>query len=369
MPDVIASAPGRINLVGEHAGYNQSFVLPVAIDRRTYTAVGRRGGELFIAFSKELGKKTSFEILPGRFEHSNFWVNYVKGACTLLNKDKTIEGTNFAVGSTVPRGSGLSSSAAYVVSIIEAVAHLYGVDLDEMDVPILAQRIENEFIGVQTGIMDPFVAKFAREGSALLIDTRSLEYQHIPMPEGCSILVCVTGVKRALATTEYNRRQQQCQEAVAELCRILDRNLTSLRDVTAEEIKEVDGEMDQTLYMRALHVVTENDRVVKTGAALMNGDKEFVGNLMLESHASLRRNYQVSGPELDAFVEIAEPLEGVYGARMTGAGFGGSAICLVESGNENELATRIAREYKQRGFEDGYVFVARTGCGSRIEKS
>lgn len=368
-PDLVTSAQGRINLIGEHTDYNEGFVLPMAIDRRTYTAAGKRGGGLFIAFSKELGKKTSFEILPGRFEHSNFWVNYIKGACSLLNKGKTIEGTNFAIGSTVPRGSGLSSSAAYVVSIIEAITHLYGINLKEIEVPVLAQRIENEFIGVQSGIMDPFAAKFAREGSALLIDTRSLEYEYIPMPQDCSILVCVTGVKRALATTEYNKRRQQCQEAVTGLSEILNKKIASLRDVTIDELKDVDGKMDHVLYMRALHVVTENDRVVRTAEALKNDDKKLVGKLMLESHVSLCNNYQVSGPELDAFVEIAEPLDGVYGARMTGAGFGGSAICFVDSEDEDKLAAKIASEYKKRGFENGNVFIARTGCGSRVERN
>jgi len=369
MPDVVTSAPGRINLMGEHTDYNEGYVLPIAIDRRTYTAAGKRNGNLFIAFSKELGKKTSFEILSGKFEQTNFWVNYIKGACTILNAERPVEGINFAVGSTVPRGSGLSSSAAYVVSVIEAIAYLSGIVLKDIDVAVLAQRIENEFVGVQSGIMDPFVAKFAREGSALLIDTKTLEHQYITMPEDCSILVCVTGVKRALATTEYNKRRQQCQEAVAELSKVLDRSITSLRDVTIDELKNVDGEVDRTLYLRALHVVSENDRAVKTGAALTNGDKEFVGDMMLESHMSLCNNFQVSGPELNAFVDIAEPLEGVYGSRMTGAGFGGSAICLVDSRNEDELTKKIAFEYKRRGYENGTVFIARTGYGSRVEKS
>lgn len=368
-PDIVTSAPGRINLIGEHTDYNQGYVLPVAIDRRTFTAAGRRGGELFIAFSKELGKKTSFEMLTGRFEHTNFWVNYIKGACSILSARNKIEGTNFAIGSTVPRGSGLSSSAAYVVSIIEAISHLYGVALKDIEIPAIAQRIENEYVGVQSGIMDPFVAKFAREGTAILVDTKTLDYQYIPIPKDCSILVCVTGVKRALATTEYNRRRQQCQEAVKSLSALLNKELTSLRDVMLDDLKSVDGKMDRILYMRALHVVTENDRVVKTGAALLNGDIKFVGDLMYESHMSLRNNFQVSGPELDTYVEIAQKLDGVHGARMTGAGFGGSAICLVDSSREEELVAKIAHEYNRRGFENGSVFVARTGCGSRIERN
>jgi galactokinase len=368
-PDIITSAPGRVNLIGEHTDYNEGFVLPIAIDRRTYIAAGKRGGKLFIAFSKELGKKTSFEVLSGRFEHSNFWVNYIKGACTLLNSVKSIDGINFAVGSTVPRGSGLSSSAAYVVSIIEAVSRLYDIQLKDIEVPTLAQQIENEFVGVHSGIMDPFVAKFAREGTALLIDTRSLEYQYVPLLRDCSILVCVTGAKRALATTAYNKRREQCRQALSTLSDKLNKKFCALRDVTLDELKNVEHEMDHLLYLRALHVVTENERVIKTASALKKELKSLVGKLMLESHMSLRTNYEVSSPELDAFVEISEPLEGVYGARMTGAGFGGSAICLVDSNRENELAPEIARKYREHGFESGNVFIARTGCGSRVEIS
>ncbi len=368
-PEIVTSAPGRINLIGEHTDYNEGFVLPIAIDRRTYTAAGRRGGKLFIAFSREISKKTSFEIEAGKFERSNFWVNYIKGACSLLGEVKPIEGMNFAIGSTVPRGSGLSSSAAFVVSIIDAVTHLYDIKIKDIEVPILAQRIENEFVGVQSGIMDPFVAKFAREHNALLIDTRSLQYEHVPIPEDCSILVCVTGVKRALATTEYNRRREQCQQAVSALSEKLNKKINSLRDVTVGELKSVENEMDRTLYMRAFHVVTENERVVKTVEALKKDDRNLVGKLMLESHMSLRTNFEVSSPELDAFVEISEQLNGVYGARMTGGGFGGSAICFVNANYENELANEIARKYKDRGYDNGVVFIARTGGGSHIERS
>ncbi len=368
-PEIVTSAPGRINLIGEHTDYNGGFVLPVAIDRRTYTAAGRRGGDLFIAFSKELSKKTSFEIEPGKFEHSNFWVNYIKGACTLLNDVKSVKGVNFAIGSTVPRGSGLSSSAAYVVSIIEAVARLYDIRLKEIEIPLLAQRIENEFVGVQSGIMDPFVAKFARENSALLVDAHSLEYKHVPISPNCSLLVCVTGVKRALATTEYNKRRQQCQTAVVSLSELLRREICSLREVSLEELEGVRAEMDPTLFARALHVITESQRALQTFAALEKGDLGLVGKLMLESHMSLRSNYEVSSPELDTFVEIAEQSEGVYGARMTGAGFGGSAICLVDASLEEELSAEISEKYKERGYEDGYVFIARTGSGSRVERS
>ncbi len=366
-PDIITSAPGRINLIGEHTDYNDGFVLPMAIDRRTYTAAGRRGGKLFIAFSKELGKKTSFEILSGRFENSNFWVNYIKGACTFLSTMKSIDGINFAVGSTVPRGSGLSSSAAYVVSVIEAVSHLYDIPLQDVEIPKLAQRIENEFIGVQSGIMDPFIAKFARKETALLIDTRSLEYQYVPLLHDCSMLICVTGTKRALATTEYNKRRQQCGDALAILSKKCGKKFDALRDVTLDELKGVEHEMDRVLYLRALHVVTENERVIKTVSALKKDMRSLAGKLMLESHMSLRTNYEVSSPELDAFVEISEQLEGVYGARMTGAGFGGSAICLIDSNQEDELAKEIAHKYMERGFESGSVFIARAGSGSRVE--
>lgn len=368
-PEIVTSAPGRINLIGEHTDYNGGFVLPVAIDRRTYTAAGRRGGDLFIAFSKELSKKTSFEIEPGKFEHSNFWVNYIKGACTLLNDVKPVKGVNFAIGSTVPRGSGLSSSAAYVVSIIEAVSRLYDIRMKEIEIPLLARRIENEFVGVQSGIMDPFVAKFAREDNALLVDAQSLEYKHVPISPDCSLLVCVTGVKRALATTEYNNRRQQCQSAVDSLSELLHREISSLREVSLAELDGVRVDMDPTLYARALHVITESKRALQTFEALERNDLGMVGKMMLESHMSLRSNYEVSSPELDTFVEIAEQSEGVYGARMTGAGFGGSAICLVDSNMEEELTAEISAKYRNRGYDGGYVFIARTGGGSRVERS
>ncbi len=367
--DVVASAPGRVNLIGEHSDYNDGLVLSMAIDRRTYTAAGRRGGDLFIAFSNELGKKTSFEVIAGRFEHSNFWVNYIKGVCALLGEAKPIEGTNFAISSTVPRGSGLSSSAAYVVSIIEAVSSLYDIKLKDIEVPVLARRIENEFVGVQSGIVDPFVAKFAKEQNALLIDTRSLDFQHVPISEDCSILVCVTGVKRALATTEYNKRRQQCHQALTTISEKLGKKLHTLRDVSIEDLRSVKGSVDETLYARAHHIVTENERAVRTVSALRKNDMSMVGKLMLESHMSLRTHFEVSSPELDAFVEIAEQLDGVYGARMTGAGFGGSAICLVDSAYEEELSNQIAQRYKMVGFENGMVFLARSGMGSHVERS
>lgn len=366
-PDIVTSAPGRINLIGEHTDYNGGYVLPIAIDRRTYTAAGRRGGDLFIAFSKELGKKTSFEIQPGKFEHSNFWVNYIKGVCTLLSDAKPVKGANFAIASTVPRGSGLSSSAAYVVSIIEAVSRLYDIRMKDVEVPLLAQRIENEFVGVQSGIMDPFVAKFALENTALLVDAQSLEFKYVQISPNCSFLVCVTGVKRALATTEYNKRRQQCQLAVESLSQKLSREISLLREVSLDELKCVKEDMDPTLYSRALHVVSESKRALQTFDALEKDDLSLVGKLMLESHLSLRSNYEVSSPELDTFVEIAEQSDGVYGARMTGAGFGGSAICLVDSNREEELSAEIAAKYKERGYNDGYVFIARTGNGSRVE--
>ncbi len=366
-PDVVASAPGRVNLIGEHSDYNDGLVLSVAIDRRTYTAAGRRGGDLFIAYSNELGKKTSFEVIAGRFEHSNFWVNYIKGACSLLGEVKPVQGTNFAISSTVPRGSGLSSSAAYVVSIIEAVSHLYDVELKEIEIPVLAQRIENEFVGVQSGIMDPFVAKFAREDNALLVDTRSLDYQQVPISDDCSMLVCVTGVKRALATTEYNKRRQQCQLALSAISAKLEKNFSSLRDVTIEDLRSVKGSINDVLYSRAYHIITENERATMAVSALRKNDRTMMGKLMLESHMSLRTHFQVSSRELDAFVEIAERMDGVYGARMTGAGFGGSAICLVDSSYEDDLCREIDAKYRQQGFENGNVFIARTGMGSHVE--
>ncbi|MGB9591544.1 MAG: galactokinase [Candidatus Kryptoniota bacterium] len=366
-PDIISSAPGRINLMGEHTDYNDGFVLPVAIDRRTYTAAGRRGGRLFIAFSKELGKKTSFEITPNRFEHTNFWANYLKGAALLLSRYGLIEGTNFAIASTVPRGSGLSSSTAFVVSVVESLIHLYNLNVEKLEIPKIARQIENDFVGVQSGIMDPFVATFAKANTAILLDTRSLQYEYIPFPKDLSILVCVTGLKRALANTEYNRRKEECQQAVNALSKITGRKITSLRDVTHEDLADAINELPPLLYRRATHIITENERVHQMADALRQNNLTIAGKLMIESHLSLRSNYEVSSRELDSFVEVAEQLYGVYGARMTGAGFGGSVVCLADSQVEEELTKEILQKYKERGFESGSVFIARTGSGLQIE--
>ncbi|MGC8652518.1 MAG: galactokinase [Candidatus Kryptoniota bacterium] len=366
-PDIISSAPGRINLMGEHTDYNDGFVLPVAIDRRTYTAAGRRGGRLFIAFSKELGKKTSFEITPNRFEHTNFWANYLKGAALLLSRYGLIEGTNFAIASTVPRGSGLSSSTAFVVSVVESLIHLYNLNVEKLEIPKIARQIENDFVGVQSGIMDPFVATFAKANTAILLDTRSLQYEYIPFPKDLSILVCVTGLKRALANTEYNRRKEECQQAVKALSKITGRKITSLRDVTHEDLADAINELPPLLYRRATHIITENERVHQMADALRQNNLTIAGKLMIESHLSLRSNYEVSSRELDSFVEVAEQLYGVYGARMTGAGFGGSVVCLADSQVEEELTKEILQKYKERGFESGSVFIARTGSGLQIE--
>lgn len=368
-PDVISSAPGRINLMGEHTDYNDGFVLPVAIDRRTYTAAGRRGGKLFIAFSKELGKKTSFEITPNRFEHTNFWANYLKGAALLLSRYGMVEGTNFAIASTVPRGSGLSSSTAFVVSVIKSLIQLYNLNVEKSEIPKIARQIENDFVGVQSGIMDPFVATFAKADTAILLDTRSLQYEYIPFPQNLSILVCVTGLKRALANTEYNRRREECQQAVNQLSKITGREIRSLRDVTLQDLDGVVNELPPVLYKRAIHIITENVRVHQMAEALRKSNLAFAGKLMIESHMSLRSNYEVSSRELDSFVEVAEQLYGVYGARMTGAGFGGSVVCLANSEVEEELAKEISRKYKERGFDSGSVFIARTGSGLQVERS
>jgi len=368
-PDVISSAPGRINLMGEHTDYNDGFVLPVAIDRRTYTAAGRRGGKLFIAFTKELGKKTSFDISTNRFERSNFWANYLKGAALLLNKYGAIQGTNFAIASTVPRGSGLSSSTAFVVSAVESLIHLYNLNVDKSEIPKIARQIENEFVGVQSGIMDPFVVTFAKANTAILLDTRNLQYEYIPFPKNLSILVCVTGLKRALANTEYNRRREECQQAVSALSKITGREIKSLRDVTLQDLDGAVNELPSLLYRRAIHIVTENERVHQMANALRESNLTYAGKLMIESHLSLRSNYEVSSRELDSFVEVAEQLYGVYGARMTGAGFGGSVVCLANSEAEEELAKEISQKYKERGFDSGSVFIARTGSGLQIERS
>jgi galactokinase len=295
-------APGRVNLIGEHTDYNQGFVLPCTIDRFTeVTATPRSDRTVRV---ESLGESDEFTL--DAIERTGSWRDYVRGVVQLLHLE---HGASLQIESTLPRGAGLSSSASLEVAVAAALSDLTGEEL-----ALLAHHAENEFVGVHCGIMDQFAVALARPGRALLLDCRDLSYRHIPIPEGVAIVICDSHLERRLADSGYNERRAACQAAAAKL------GLPSLRDATLEQVQDMP---------HARHVVSENARTLQAAAALEAGDCISFGRLMNDSHASLRDDFQVVPPELDELAAATRAIDGCYGSRITGAGFGGCTVSLV----------------------------------------
>ena len=350
-PEVLASAPGRINLIGEHTDYNGGFVLPCAIDRRIAVAAGRDGGELL--YSVDFGNARP---LHGE---DDTWAKYPRGVAWAL-REAGHEADSFqaAIAGDVPRASGLSSSAAIEAATALALDALFGFGVDKKSLARICQRAENEYVGVGSGIMDQYASLLGEAGSALLIDCRSLEAESVPLDlggAGLSLVVCDTRVERGLADTGYNDRRAACERAAETL------GVEALRDATEGDLDRLSGEE----LRRARHVVTENARVIRAADALRAKDFEVFGHLMYASHESMRDDYEISTPELDAFVELAGD-NGAPGARLTGAGFGGCAIALMPSGNTGMLAEACRRAFASRGFEEPEFYEFAPAAGAEV---
>jgi len=362
-PECIVSAPGRVNLIGEHTDYNDGFVLPAAINRCIVIAASARNDQNLVIHAENLNSTIMLSLGDLTPRRSGAWSNYVGGVAMLLQqRGARLRGASMVIHGNIPRGSGLSSSAALEVASAYALMALNDLDIPELDVIRLCQRAENEFVGVKCGIMDQFISCLGRKDHALRIDCRSLEYLHVPFPGGVRLLVCDTGVKRALASSEYNRRREECSEGVRQLGASLP-DIRMLRDVSPAELERYSSALDPVVHRRCRHVVTENARVEQSVAALADGKLAEFGRLMVDSHLSLRDDYEVSCSELDTVVKICTGCEGVLGARMTGAGFGGCAICLVNEDSAENVIARLQKEYPELtgrtpgillcSFEDG----------------
>ena len=347
-PDLVASAPGRINLIGEHTDYNGGFVLPCAIDRRIAVAVGTGDGGLYSADFGEMRQVG---------EKDDSWADYPRGVGWAMAQAGHEAGRfRAAFAGDVPLGSGLSSSAAIEAATALAIDALFGFGIERTDLAVLCQRVENDYLGVGTGIMDQYASLLGEAGSALLIDCRSLEAEPVPLDlegVGLSLVVCDTRVERGLADTGYNDRRAACERAAETL------GVEALRDATEGDLDRLSGEE----LRRARHVVSENARVIRAAESLRAKDFEVFGHLMYASHASMRDDYEISTPELDAFVGVAGE-NGAPGARLTGAGFGGCAIALMPSGNTGMLADACRQAYADRGFGEPefYEFVPAAGA-------
>jgi galactokinase len=348
-PELVASAPGRINLIGEHTDYNGGFVLPCAVGRRVAVAIGRGGGELYSTNFDETRR-------TGR-ERDSSWADYPRGVVWAFGEEgRKVGDFRAAFAGDVPLGSGLSSSAAIEAATALALDALFGLGMERKELAAVCQRAENEFVGVQSGIMDQYASLLCEAGAALLVDCRSLEAESVPLDleeAGLSLLVCDTRVERGLADTGYNDRRAACERAAKAL------GVRQLRDAGEEDLECLSGEE----LKRARHIVKENARVLEATDALREKDFGELGRLMYASHASMRDDFEISTRELDAFVELAEEA-GALGARLTGAGFGGSAIALVGAGETDALARDVSRTFAERGFAEPlfYEFVPVAGA-------
>jgi galactokinase len=364
-PDIIAQAPGRVNLIGEHTDYNEGFVLPMAIDYFVQVAVSRRKDQHLRFYSFDFGDRKRTSLSNLRFKKEDRWANYLKGVISvLLNRGYTTGGLSFTVSGNIPLGVGLSSSAALEVATALAMERLLGIEIPGAELARLAQEAESSFVGVQCGIMDQFVSRMAKAGSAMFIDTRSMEYRHIPLALGnVRILITNSNVPRNLVDSEYNQRRGECEKCVSLLnTRKAGR---SLRDYTAEDLRDSLGLIPETTRKRCLHVVEENERVRDAEASLRRNDIGSFGKLMNRSHESLRDQYEVSCPELDWLVKRAWETDGVYGSRMTGAGFGGCTVTLIEERAIPKYGGRLEAYERIFSFKPE-IFLVQPAEGAKI---
>jgi galactokinase len=361
-------APGRVNLIGEHTDYNDGFVMPAAIGFNCWVGISSRTDRRLVICSMEFAATHEMELFSGGIQHTRTWSDYPVGVAAELEKAGfRLRGANLLIHGEVPIGAGLSSSASIEVATALALATESGYVIDRTQLALICQRAENEFVGTRSGIMDQFISLHGRAGHALMLDCRSFEFEILSIPESVKLVICNTGVKHQLAGGEYNRRREECEEAVRAL-RIVMPEIRALRDVSLGQLERNRGLLAEVPYKRALHVVAENARVLDSVEALRGEDLRRFGENMAASHRSLRDLYEVSCAELDLMVNLAEQQEGVYGARMTGGGFGGATINLVNTVHAEKFAENMARAYREKTGIHSHVYICMPVEGaSRVE--
>jgi galactokinase len=339
-PAVAAEAPGRVNLIGEHTDYNGGYVLPTVIPQRTRVELVPRPDATVRVWSANVDDAHRMQqFVLGRESQTRTWIDYVQGVTVALRqRGLHLRGVDMRIESTVPVGSGLSSSAALEVSVARALRTAFDLQLDDVELAMAGKWAENEFVGAPTGIMDQMVVSLGTAGSALFLDTRSLHFDRVPLPSSAELVVIDSGVRHRIVSGEYATRRAQCEEASRRL------GVHELRDVPLANLPSVEA-LEEPYRRRARHVVTEDERVLQAVAALRADDPAQVGELFYASHASMRDDYEVSVPQVDALVEIASSERDVYGARLTGGGFGGSIVVLTRRGSGRALAERVAQRY------------------------
>ncbi len=363
-PVGIFRAPGRVNLIGEHTDYNDGFVMPAALPFYTYVAGGSRPDRTLSVYSIDFGESRTFDLNSLQPKSAGDWSDYVRGvAGVMLSRGVPINGTNLVIKGEVPIGAGLSSSAAIEVATAFAVLAISDVDLNRGEIALICQQAEHSYAGTNCGIMDQFISIFGQADKALLLDCRSLDFELLGVGEGVRIVICNTMVKHELAAGEYNQRRADCEAGVHFLQRFLP-EIRALRDVSLAQLAQHGAELPALTYQRCHHVISENLRVLKAGDALKKGDLKQFGALMDESHRSLRDDYQVSCRELDLMSELARRCRGVYGARMTGGGFGGCTVSLVDSDAVDEFRATVARRYHSETGLIPEIYVCKAAEGA-----
>ncbi|WUR10948.1 galactokinase [[Empedobacter] haloabium] len=364
-PTVVVQAPGRVNLIGEHTDYNDGLVLPCAIDYRTVIAASERADRTVRIVAADYGNAIDEFSLDAPIERlaEPMWANYVRGVIdVLVKRGLPIRGLDLAISGNVPQGAGLSSSASLSVAVGRVFATLPGLEgLSPIDIALIAQQAENDFVGCKCGNMDQIISASGVEGHALLIDCRSLETRPVPIPAGAAIMIFHSHVERGLVDSEYNTRRRQCEEVARHF------GVAALRDVDAAMLEARGGELDALALRRARHVVTENARVEAAGAALAAGDLARMGELMAASHVSMRDDFEITVPLIDQLVEIVGKVIGRRGGvRMTGGGFGGCVVALVPEGEVEAVSAAVAREYRGPAGQQATIYVCRAAAGAGV---
>ncbi|HUH97454.1 MAG TPA: galactokinase [Anaerolineales bacterium] len=358
-PALVVRAPGRVNLIGEHTDYNEGFVLPMALDRAIWLAVRPRTDRIVCVHSLDFGSDTIFPL--DELKKDQGWVEYLKGVAYVLQADgHRLSGWDGVIRGDVPRGSGLSSSAALELAAGRVFAALSGLEWRPAYMARVGQRAENEWVGVNCGIMDQMASAACREGHALFLDCRSLDIRHVPLPPQAAIVVMDTSTRRGLVDSAYNERRSQCEEAARFF------GVRALRDLGPEEFEKKRSGLNEVVMRRARHIVTEDQRVLEAVAAMQADDVTRLGNLLNASHASLRDDFEVTNEALNQIVDAAQSQSSCYGARMTGAGFGGCAVALVDVGGTEAFVAGVAEAYREKSGLASQIYICQASAGASV---
>jgi len=364
------SAPGRVNLIGEHTDYNEGFVLPVAIDKKIVMLGQLREDRLVQVFDLVYKTKIKFSLDSLSPSKKESWANYLMGVMDEIQKaGYPLQGVNLVFTSNIPQRAGLSSSAALEVVTALTMAKLNSLEIKPLEMAHLCRRAENNFVGVACGIMDQYVSCLGQKNYALFIDCRSNDYELIPLKDpNYQIIICNSKVQRGLVDSEYNKRKEECKIATEFFKHKLNREIRALRDIAIDEYEKYQAQLPEIIARRARHVISENYRVQVGVQALREGNFSAFGQLMIESHRSLKNDYEVSCAELDLLVDLALKQEGVLGARMTGAGFGGCTVNLLKRDYVDFFKEKIKKEYKKiTGINPDVYLTAPSGGAKVIE--